>query len=83
MFLSLIHDYYPIATAKIAGFHALAGKMQQHYTLVFYCSNAQTINGFERFSSKSRMDEIDDLMLTTSEVRKIEALCTRFEHLDA
>ncbi len=25
----------------------------------------------------------DDLMLTTSEVRKIEALCTRFEHLDS
>ncbi len=29
------------------------------------------------------MDEIDDLMLTTSEVRKTEALCTRFEHLDS
>ncbi len=29
------------------------------------------------------MGEIDDLMLTTSEVRKIEALCTRFEHLDS
>ncbi len=29
------------------------------------------------------MDEIDDLMLTTSEVRKIEALCTRYEHLDS
>ncbi len=26
MFLSLIHDYYPIAAAKLREFHALAGK---------------------------------------------------------
>ncbi len=66
---------------QIAGFHALAGKMQQHYTLVFHCCNAQTIYGFE--NPNLEMEEIDDLMLTTSEVRKIEALCTRFELLDS
>ncbi len=35
------------------------------------------------FLPNLEMDEIDDLMLTTSEVRKIEALCTRFEYLDS
>ncbi len=51
--------------------------------LVFYSSNAQTICPLEEFLPKLEMDETDDLMLTTFEIRKIEALCTRFEHLNS
>ncbi len=36
---------------------------------------------FERILPKLEMDEIGNL--TTSEIRKIEELCTRFEHLDS
>ncbi len=37
----------------------------------------------KEFLPKLEMDEIDDLILTTSEIRKIEALCARFEHVDS
>ncbi len=35
------------------------------------------------FLPKLEMDEIDDLILTTSEVRKMDAPCIKFEHLDS
>ncbi len=84
MFLSLIHDYYPIAAAKLAGISRTCG--QNAATLHAGLLLQQCFKRFmdlKDFLPNLEMDEIDDLMLTTSEVRKIEALCTTFEHLDS
>ncbi len=83
MFLSLIHDYYPIAAAKLRDFTNLRAKCSN---ITRWSSTAAMLKRFmdlKDFLPNLELDEIDDLMLTTSEVRKIEALCTRFEHLDS
>ncbi len=83
MFQSLIHDY-TLWRCKIGRISRTCGQNAAtlHAGLLLQQCSKRFMD-LKDFLPNLEMDEIDDLMLTTSEVRKIEALCTRFEHMDS